>query len=271
MTSPLVYIIQPPMEPTELPVTEKVLETRDLVKGVIYCIEHRDSDKQYIGQTVTHRLNKGKYRPYGIRRRFAEHCSNAIRNTKPSQSSALYNAIREHGPDAFTIDELEQCDIAMLDDRERYWINAQCSLYPSGYNLTTGGARAFETVANIETPPRNKPQSRGGCSHRTDETRARMSASVKAAMNTPAARKQRSSAATNQHNAQKVTRFAGITIDTTNLDQYITVRQTGVIVKVAGQEARFTGKTETQEQLIERAKQFLLSLSTNKIEQTAEE
>ena len=245
---------------TAIPVTERILEDRTLVKGVIYCIEHTVSGKQYIGQTVTHRLNKGKYRPYGIRRRFAEHLSNAKCNTKPSQSTCLYNAIREQGAGAFTIQELEQCDIANMDDRERYYIDERKTLYPHGFNLTTGGAKTFAVVANLEKPPLNPPKARGGCTHRTEETRARMSGGVKAALSSAAARATISSNTKAQHAAAKAVRFAGVTIDPTKLDEYITVRKGFVLVRAGGQEARFASKTETPEVLVARAKEFLQSL-----------
>ncbi len=246
---------------SEIPVDDRVLDDRTLVRGVIYCIEHTESGKQYIGQTVTHRLNKGKYRPYGIRRRFAEHVSNALQNTKPTQSSALYNAIREHKPDAFTIAELERCEIGALDDRERYWIDQHSTQHPLGFNLTTGGARAFQMVATVPIPPLNQPRARGGCSHRTAETRARMAVGNRAALENPEARAQRSEAAASQHNAQKTARFAGVKVDQTNLDQYLTVRQKCILVRVDGREARFASKLETREQLIDRAKQFLMTLT----------
>lgn len=244
----------------EIPVEERILNERDLVKGVIYCIEHTVTGKKYVGQTLTHRLNKGKYRPYGIRRRYAEHVSNALRNTKPSQSTCLYNAIREFGAEAFTIHELEQCEIATLDSKERFYIDQQGSLYPAGYNLTTGGAKSFGVVANLTKPPLNEPRARGGCSHRTDETRARMSASLKAVMNTSTARAACSSHAKTQHETAKAARFACVSIDPTKLDEYIIVRKNLAIVRVGGQEARFTSKTETPEEMRARAKTFLLSL-----------
>lgn len=241
---------------------ERVLDDRTLVQGVIYCIEHKDSGKQYVGQTVTHRLNKGKYRPYGVRRRFAEHCSNALCNTKPSQSSCLYNEIRLHGSDAFTYFELEVCPLDNLDARERYWIDQQSSTYPAGYNLTTGGNKGSQHIATIPTPPRGQPRPRGGCASRSTDTRARMSVSVKASLSSAEAKAQRSASAKLQHSAMKAVRFAGVTIDRDNLDQYITVRKGLVLVSAGGQQARFAGKHEASEALVSRAKEFLLSIST---------
>lgn len=245
----------------ELPVTERILDDRTLVQGVIYCIEHKESGKQYVGQTVTHRLNKGKYRPYGVRRRFAEHCSNALCNTKPTQSSCLYNEIRLYGSDAFTYFELEVCALDSLDARERYWIDQQCSTYPSGYNLTTGGNKGSQHIATVPTPPRSQPRQRGGCAFRTTDTRTRMSVSVKASLSSAEAKAQRSASAKLQHSAMKAVRFAGMIIDRDKLDQYITVRKGLVLVSVGGQQARFAGKHESPEDLVNRAKEFLLSIS----------
>lgn len=246
-----------------LPITERILDDRTLVKGVIYCIEHKDSNKQYVGQTVTHRLNKGKYRPYGARRRFAEHCSNALCNTKPTQSSCLYNAIRLYGADAFTYHELEICEIKDLDTRERYWIVQQCSTYPTGFNLTSGGNKGSEHIASVPTPSRAQPRARGGCIARSAETRARMSVSVKAAVSSDVVRAKRSADAAIQHMVMKAARFAGISIDASNLDQYITIRKGLVLVSAGGQEARFTSKHDAPEILLARAKEFLRSISSS--------
>lgn len=244
----------------EIPITERVLDDRTLVKGVIYRIEHTESGKQYVGQTVTHRQNKGKYRPYGVRRRFAEHCSNAMCNTKPSQSSCLYNAIRQHGTEAFTYHELELCDIGSMDAREKYWIDHYGCTYPEGFNLTTGGAKHFQTIATVQVPPRSQPRPRGGCEFRSADTRARMSVSMKAASATDDVKAKRSTNAQSQHNALKAARFAGISIDTSNLDQYITIRKNLVLVKAGNQAARFAGKSESTDELVARAKEFLMTL-----------
>jgi group I intron endonuclease len=45
----------------------------------------------------------------------------------------------KHGPEGFDFIVLEYCEIEKLDERESFWINQLQSLYPLGYNLTTGG------------------------------------------------------------------------------------------------------------------------------------
>ena len=90
-----------------------------------------------------------------------------------------------------------------------------------------------------------------------------MSVSVKAAVSSDVVKAKRSADAVLQHTAMKAARFAGITIDTENLDQYITIRKGLVLVSAGGQEARFTSKRETSETLVARAKEFLLSISNS--------
>jgi len=252
----------------EIPISERILDDRALVKGVLYCIEHIESGKQYVGQTVTHRLNKGKFRPYGARRRFAEHCSNALCNTKSAQSPCLYNAIRQYGPEAFTFHELEVCDLEVLDDRERYWIDQQGSSYPNGFNLTTGGHRGFHMLGSVPVPPRNTARPRGGSNYRSEETRARMSVSAKVAAGKQESRAKRSSDAMLQHTADKAARFTGVTVDPTNLDQYIARRKGMALVSVDGKKARFASKYESPDTLVARAKAFLMTLCPSQSDDT---
>ncbi len=244
----------------EIPTAERVLDTRENVKGIIYCVSHTESGKQYIGQTVTHRLNKGKYRPYGARRRFAEHCSNAKCNTKKCQSTCLNNAIREFGRDAFTYSVLEECELDQLNSRESYWIAVCKSLYPQGYNQTTGGTVASEVVVTLEKPPLNTPGIRGGSSFRSNETRIRMSTSVRVTMATTASRTKRSLVISESHLRRKRKQFESATVDKTDIDQYLSIRKKHVFVKVGDCETRFYGKTV--EEQIAHAKEFLMSLKS---------
>jgi group I intron endonuclease len=55
----------------------------------------------------------------------------------------------KYGPDGFEFKVLEYCNEASLDERESFWIVKLNSLYPSGYNLTSGGG-AFQKH-NVET------------------------------------------------------------------------------------------------------------------------
>ena len=93
-------------------------ERPDYVKGEIYKITCKSNDRIYIGQTQTHVLNHGKYRPFGYMRRWKQHVSEANCATK-KQSMALNNCIRKYGEDDFNIELIEECDIDKLDEREK--------------------------------------------------------------------------------------------------------------------------------------------------------
>ena len=90
---------------------------------IVYKITNRINGKIYIGQTVK-----------SLKLRWAQHCSPS------SGCTALHNAIKKHGPESFTV---EQIDVAAsreeLDEKERYWISFYDCIAPKGYNLCEGG------------------------------------------------------------------------------------------------------------------------------------
>jgi hypothetical protein len=117
------------------------LETNDNILGEIYIITNVATNKKYIGQTLSHKLNTGLYRPFGRQRRLNQHTSDAINNTKKKQCSYLNNSIRKHGKDKFVVTLLEYCLPEQANDREIYYINEYSTMYPNGYNLTEGGKK----------------------------------------------------------------------------------------------------------------------------------
>lgn len=88
--------------------------------GFIYCYTS-PSGKKYIGQTVQslkERARQGKgYRKCGV----------------------FYKAILKYGFDAMKVEILEECDEALLDDKEREWIDFYDTRVPNGYNIAEGG------------------------------------------------------------------------------------------------------------------------------------
>jgi hypothetical protein len=241
--------------------SSEILDDPAAVRGIIYCVEHIATGKKYVGQTRSHRLNRGRYRPFGADGRFRDHMSCASRNTKTDQCSALYNAVREYGRGAFLWKHLEECDVSDLDDRERHWISTLNTEYPTGYNLTGGGRAGHVLVAQIgPSLPLNPVGKRGGCISRSAETRAKMKNAASVICADPAFRALRATNATAQHAAAKQARFAGVKIDQKNLDQYIFTKGATVFVRAADREASFSGKGNTKEDNINRAKEFLTSL-----------
>jgi hypothetical protein len=243
---------------------DSILSSPEGIRGVIYCIEHTASGKKYVGQTKTHRMNKGKYRPYGASARFNAHVSEAVCNTKHKSGHLLGIDIRTFGKEAFTVSTLEICDVNTLDDAERKWITTLGSLYPAGYNLSDGGQSGYTRVGMpvIANPTQlNEPKKHGGCTHRSEETRAKMSARNSALFSTTEAKEQRSALAAAQHYAEKVQRFADVKIASTeNLEKYIYTKGSRVFVRVDGREASFAGVGTKKEDNVERAKEFLKTL-----------
>lgn len=90
--------------------------------GYIYKIWNEENDKLYIGQTSV-----------GIKTRWSSHLKNYLTN-----NAVIYRAMRKHGARIFHIEQIEECDNSILDEREKYWIEYYDS-YENGYNSTPGG------------------------------------------------------------------------------------------------------------------------------------
>lgn len=115
------------------------LDQKDFIIGHIYIIRNLINNRVYIGQTVSHRLNKNKFRLFGYIGRFNDHISEALNNKKKNQCTYLNSAIRKYGKNNFCVDIVEICSKDELDSKEIYYINKYNSIYPNGYNLTVGG------------------------------------------------------------------------------------------------------------------------------------
>ncbi|NBP57407.1 hypothetical protein EBU71_12900, partial [bacterium] len=94
---------------------DKILEDNSQVVGQIYLITNKQTNKQYVGQTLSHRKNHNKYRPFGYIGRFKDHISEALCNTKKKQCTYLNNAIRLYGKDEFTVELITVCPKEDLD------------------------------------------------------------------------------------------------------------------------------------------------------------
>lgn len=90
----------------------------------IYKIYNDINDKVYIGKTN-----------YLLEKRFQEH----IRDSRKNQENRpLYNAMNKYGIEHFKIEQIEECDEQVVDDREKYWIEF-LQTFKYGYNATLGG------------------------------------------------------------------------------------------------------------------------------------
>lgn len=94
--------------------------------GYIYCITNLISGKKYIGQTTR-----------TIQERFREHSRQAY--MPENDSRPICRAIRKYGIENFEIEQLEETDNSLLNEREIYWIQELQTYGKGGYNATKGG------------------------------------------------------------------------------------------------------------------------------------
>ena len=91
----------------------------------IYKITNTENGKIYIGKTIS-----------SIETRWKQHIKDSFKNE--CKNRPLYRAFNKYGIDAFTIEEVEKCEVDILEERERYWIEFFRS-FKQGYNATLGG------------------------------------------------------------------------------------------------------------------------------------
>lgn len=105
----------------------------DSDKGEIYMIVNKINNKMYIGQTKCIISN----RKYGAKQRWNVHKYRAINSS--NDCNFFYNAIRKYGNENFELSVLIKCKLEELDFYETKYIKEYNTIYPSGYNIETGG------------------------------------------------------------------------------------------------------------------------------------
>jgi group I intron endonuclease len=108
----------------------------------IYKISNKIDGKIYIGFTSK-----------TVEDRYRQHLKEAKKNNN-KRNIYLYNAINKHGEENFTVElvrRTKNLDYG-LNKLEPYYIKKYNSLYPIGYNLTTGG----EGVGGVKKTPAQK-------------------------------------------------------------------------------------------------------------------
>lgn len=99
---------------------------KKIVHGRIYLIANTVNKKVYIGKTVK-KLNKR----WGGHRFYAK---------EGGRDLPIYNAMRKHGIDNFSIREIDHAySHRELIRKEKKWIAYYNSIRPGGYNITHGG------------------------------------------------------------------------------------------------------------------------------------
>ena len=93
--------------------------------GFIYVITNDVNGKQYVGKTTD-----------TIEERFKKHL---IEYNRPRyEKRPLYAAMNKYGIEHFSVKQLEECDLNILNEREQFWIK-ELKTFHSGYNATYGG------------------------------------------------------------------------------------------------------------------------------------
>ena len=118
-------------------------------KGIVYLIEHIGTGKRYVGITIQ-----------TLKRRWANHIEQANAGVLKSEAS-LHEAIRKHGPKAFTISVIDHGTTKKdLEKAEKRWIKKLGTLIPNGYNISSGGSSGgstpIETIVDGKIFPRVK-------------------------------------------------------------------------------------------------------------------
>lgn len=199
-----------------------LLEEKHLVRGLIYKITNTEKNISYVGQTVTHRKNKGKYRPFGIIGRLNDHISEAINNTKKNQCTYLNNAIRKYGSDKFKVELICSCSIDELNELEQKHIDLNKTIYPHGYNLTKGG-KTMAIDNDCHKPELNEVSKRGrefGYKHKSS-TIEKIKERINDEKNIERAKNTMKETMGKYYDEKKIDRLSKMDLDFDNLEKYI--------------------------------------------------
>ena len=104
--------------------------------GLIYLIQNNVNGKHYVGQTIS-----------TLGHRWAQHKNSA----KNGSDWVISRAIRKHGKEQFSIQQLCNVDNGDLDEYEEMFIEMYNSLVPQGYNVRTGGHSSKAAAAYSRT------------------------------------------------------------------------------------------------------------------------
>lgn len=238
--------------------------------GHIYKIINIVNNKCYIGQTRSHRLNKGKYRPFGYIGRFKDHISEAKNINKKNTCTYLNNAMIKYGIDNFKCELIMTCSIDELDKHEINYILIYNSKFPNGYNLTDGGQtrgnkkcqintsdnRDIEQISKMKTKKQHSDYTKSLISRRLNEYN----------INNPNIYLDRMYMTQKQHYNKKFEKCKNSIIDRTNIDQYIKIVKNNTLnyeyvrIILGKQKVKFVGKHETIDEIKNRARMFILDI-----------
>ena len=91
--------------------------------GLIYKITNEVTGQIYVGKTTRTLVE-----------RWAGHVAKHRRSVQ-----YLHRSMKVYGLISFNITTIEECDDAIIDDREKYWIKELDSMAPKNFNMKDGG------------------------------------------------------------------------------------------------------------------------------------
>lgn len=240
------------------------------IKGEIYKITNMLTNKMYIGQTRSHYLNKGKYRPFGYIGRFKSHISESKSITKFYSCRYLNSAFNKYGADNFICELITTCEINELDNLETYYITEYNTKYPTGYNLTNGGQKCgFKKGVKVILDEVVKPKSNMTLNpnlKRSDKTRQLISQRLKEHTNNPQIKKDNMKRVQIIHSINRFEKYKNVIIDKDNIEKYISIINNNTLnynyirVTFGKMRTNFVGKYESIEEIKQRARQFILDI-----------
>ena len=119
--------------------------------GKIYKITNSENGLIYIGCTVN-----------SLSQRFNEHL---YRCFKTDYNSKLYNSIRKYGKEKFLIELIEECDLSIIYETEKKYID-EYDTYNNGLNTTLGGEGCLGYTHSPETRKKISENTKNGNSHK---------------------------------------------------------------------------------------------------------
>lgn len=102
--------------------------------GVIYLRTNLVNGMQYVGQSKDFKQRENSWMSYKT----------------IYANQYLTRARNKYGLNNFSLEVLENCDNSMLDELEKYWIKHLNTLFPNGYNFTTGGTNGAEFTDEVK-------------------------------------------------------------------------------------------------------------------------
>jgi len=233
------------------------------VFGEVYKMTNAATGMCYIGQTRSHHLNHGKYRPFGSIGRFNAHLSESKCRVKAG-CRCLDNAIIKYGDAAFTFEILTVCKMEEMDHYERKYIAEFNTMHPHGYNMTDGG-RYNSNIIHAEIEEYDKPGSNKDYKH-SEETKKKIANGIKQTLNTEENKKSLMQRAQTQHSENKFELLKDVHINMENPETHIHIRKQHkenyefVVLKFKDRKISFVGKHEALEETLTRAKNFMKEL-----------